>query len=101
MIAKVIQFMRPNGRQVEKELTIKDDCIENYKTILAYGARLTAEQMMSGMVSQTIETVVGDFDVILSKGTDLAENKMKLEEMILRFDKTAFLKWEEGILQEE
>lgn len=93
MIVQVTQFMRPNGRQVQRELEVSDNCKEKYQEIIECGARLTGEQLMSGAVSQTIETSDGDFNLVLTKGTDLAENKKALEIMILDFDKIAFEKW--------
>lgn len=93
MIAKVIQFMRPHGRQVHQELEIDDNCKEKYQEIIECGARLTGEQLMNGTVSQTIETVNGDFNIVITKGPDLAENKKALEVMILDFDKKAFEEW--------
>lgn len=93
MIVHVIQFMRPNGRQVRHTLEVGDSCKEKYQEIIECGARLTSEQLMSGVVSQTIETFDGDFALVLTNGEDLAENKRVLEVMILDFDKIAFGKW--------
>lgn len=92
MIVQVIQYMRPNGQKVFHDLEISDACLEKYTQILAVGGRLTAEQLMTGQVSQAIELKDFDFDIIITKGYDLNENKQKLEEMILRFDKEACLK---------
>lgn len=97
MQVEVTQFMRPDGRQVAHQLTIKDDCEASYKAILSVGARLTAEQLMNGTVSQTIETNEGDFDITLTGGSDFTKNKEALEEMILRFDKDEFVKWDKGM----
>lgn len=97
MKVQVTQFMRPNGRQVLHELEIDDNCKEKYEEIVECGARLTGEQLRTGEVSQTIETVDGDFEIILTKGSDLAENKKALEKIILRFDKVAFEEWKNGL----
>lgn len=91
MIVKVTQYMRPNGRQVEHELVINDACKEKYEEMKDCGFRLAAEQLMPGTVSQTVEGSGFDFDIIITDGSDLQENKQKLEEMILRFDKDAAL----------
>ena len=93
MIAEVTQFMRPNGRQVHHELEIDDNCKEKYQEIIECGARLTGEQLTNGAASQTIETVNGDFNIVITKGSDLAANKRALEVMILDFDKKAFEEW--------
>ena len=87
MKVNVTQFMRPNGRQVLRELEISDGCISQYKAIGECKARLTAEQLMSGEVSQTIECENFDYDIILTPGSDFDENKCALEKLILRFDK--------------
>lgn len=97
MKAKVTQFMRPNGRQVQRELEIDDKCEPNYNRLTELGARLTCEQLMTGQVSQTIKTEECDFDIIVTKGGDLEENKKALEDMILRLDAT---KLEEVIEQQ-
>lgn len=100
MLVKVTQYMRPNGRQVEQELEIDDKCRDKYEKILDSGARLTAEQLMTGRVSQTIETDDGDFDIILTKGHDFEENRIALETMILRFDETNFDEWATRLARE-
>ncbi len=97
MIVEVTQFMRPDGRQVKHELEVSDECKEKYEELLSCNTRLTAEQLMSGAVSQTIECTDGDLDFALTKGPDLEENKKELEKMILRFDKIACVKFQEGM----
>ncbi len=92
MIAEVTQYMRPNGRQVNHDLEIDDKCQEKYQEIVDCGARLAAEQLMTLEVSQTIETEDFDFDIILTPGGNLNDNKIALEKMILRFDKNECLK---------
>jgi hypothetical protein len=93
MIVEVTQYYRPDGRQRTHELEISDDCAEKYKQIRAVGCRLTAEQLMSLEVSQTIEHKEGDYDLILTKGNDFDENKKALETMIRRFDDKKFASW--------
>ncbi len=92
LIVDVIQFMRPDGQQVPHQLEIDDTCEPKYKELIACGLRLTCEQLMSGKVSQTIESPDFDFDISLTNGDDLNENKKALERLILRFDKDAFHK---------
>ena len=93
MKIQVTQFMRPNGRQVQQQLDVNDSCEEKYKELTECGARLTGEQLMNGQVSQCIETEYGDFDIVITKGSDFAQNKKALEDMILRFDKEDCEKW--------
>lgn len=92
MIVEITQYMRPDGRQVQYELEIGDECKQKYDEIVACGCRLTGEQMMNGQVSQTIEADDFDFDIKITKGPDLDENKKALEEMIMRFDTIKFKK---------
>ncbi len=88
---EVTQFMRPDGQQVQHALEIDSGCTDKYKEITEYGLRLTCEQLMSGKVSQTIESPDFDFDITLTNGDNLEENKKALERMILRFDKAAYI----------
>ena len=87
MLVPVTQFMRPNGRRKELAIEIKDECKEKYDELYECGATLTAEQLMTGVVSQTITLDNFNFDIILTPGSSLEGNKEALEEMILRFNK--------------
>ncbi len=93
MKVEVTQYMRPNGRRVSRVLDIDDACREKFQQIIDNDARLTYEQLMTSQASQAIETNDGDFDITLTKGTDLDENKKALEDMILRFDLDVFAEW--------
>ena len=86
MIVEVTQYYRPNGRQVVHELEVSETCEGQYQSILECNARLTAEQLMTGTVSQAIECEDFDYDIILTKGSDFAENARAMEELILRFN---------------
>jgi hypothetical protein len=88
MIVDVIQYMRPNGRQVPLKLEIDDKCEAKYKEIINCGCRLACEQLQTLEASQTIENAdLGfDFDIIITEGSDFNENEKALEDMILRFD---------------
>ncbi len=96
LTVEVIQFMRPNGRQVPHQLKIDDSCEAKYKELTELGLRLTCEQLMSRKVSQTIESPDFDFDIILTNGSDLAENKKALQDLILRFDVDEFHRIDAG-----
>jgi hypothetical protein len=95
IIVDVVQFMRPNGRQVPHQLDVDDNCEAKYKELTGLGLRLTCEQLMNGTVSQTIECPDFDFDIILTNGADLTENKEALEKLILRFDAVEYHKQDE------
>lgn len=99
MIVKVTQYMRPDGRQVEHELKIDNECKEKYQQILDCGARLTCEELRTLEISQTIECSDFDFDIVITKGGKLTKNKEVLEKMILRFDKVKCLKQIESFKQ--
>ncbi len=90
MIVDVIQFMRPHGRQVPLEVEVSDSCKEKYDLLTGYNLRLTCEQLMNGTVSQAVEGPDFDFDIELTGGSDLTENKAALEKLIMRFDLSAF-----------
>ena len=87
MKVNVTQYYRPYGWQETHEIEIRDECAEHYQQIGECGARLTAEQLMTGVVSQAIECEEFDFDMILTPGSDFEQNKRALETLILRFDK--------------
>ena len=91
MIVQITEFQLPNGKQVQQETTLKDECQENYNLLIKLGLRLTAEILITGVVSQTIESPNFDFDMELTSGNDLTENKHALEKMILRFTENAYL----------
>lgn len=55
MIVKVIEFVRPNGRQVVRDVTIDDGLSEKVKMIQKEGMRLTLERLGNGLSSVTIE----------------------------------------------
>jgi hypothetical protein len=86
MEAKVMQYMRPNGRQVLQTVNISDDCSGKYSEMTDCGFRLAAEQLMTGVVSSTIEGFGFDYDMELTSGGDLKKNIEALEKMILRFN---------------
>lgn len=79
MKVEITQFMRPNGLKKIHEIEISDECEEKYKEILACNARLTAEQLMNGVVSQAIECTDFDYDLELTPGNDFEQNKKLLK----------------------
>jgi len=85
MEVEITQFMRPNGKQVSGKIEISDDCQEQYDAIIAAGGRLTCEQLMSGVVSQTIEFTDGDVDMILTNPSKESKYREDLEKMIRRY----------------
>ncbi len=95
MTVTVTQFMRPDGRQVKRELEISDEYKEKYEEILSCDARLTAERLIDGTVSQTIECGNFDFAFAITTGKDFNENKQALEKMILQFDRIKCIKQKE------
>ncbi len=86
MLVDVTQYYRPDGRQVTHQLEVSDNCQTKYDELTKLG-RLTAEQLMNGSVSQTIECDDFDYDIIITGGADMEKNKEACEKLILRFDK--------------
>lgn len=62
MKCKAIQFMRPNGRQVEQTFDLPDQYEEQYNSMTDAGCRFEAEELMTGDVSITISNEVRDVD---------------------------------------
>ena len=66
MKCKAIQYMRPNGQRVEREFDLPDKYQEQYDSMLAAGCNFAGEELMTGVVSITIENDVCDVDIELS-----------------------------------
>ena len=97
MKVKIMQFIPPNGRQLQLQIQIDDKCADKYADILACSARLTIELLMTDEISQTIECSDFDFDITITK--PLEPNKAALEEMIMRFNKGECLRQQEELGQ--
>lgn len=93
MVAQVIQYLRPNGRQVTRRVVIPDDCQKQYDLVHACGCRLTCEQMMNGRAVQYISNDNGDFDVVTTAAGAKWAALKALIKMIEAFDKEKFEKW--------
>ena len=93
MIVKVTQYMRPKGRPVVLNLKVPYRCQEKYKEICELGLKLTCEQLTNGEVSQAIMSEDGfDYDIKLTKGAELEENRQQMIDMILAFDQEKYWK---------
>ena len=55
MVVKVIQFLRPNGKQREQETDLPDSLKSAYQQMLSNGRRFTAEMLTTGEISVCIE----------------------------------------------
>ena len=101
---KVTQFYTPNGQQQQHDVEVPDDCADGYKALRECGCRLTAEVLLTGLVSQTVEHEEGDFLIeICANGPKVLEN---LEKMIKEFEASKFRVWlkemvSDGEVQEE
>lgn len=93
MIARVTQYLRPDGRQREVELEIPDEYQQQYDLIYSCECRITCEQMMSGQAAQYISHKHGDFDIKLTPADDRKAADKALLQMIKAFDKNEFDKW--------
>ena len=61
--AEVIQYLRPDGRQVPVTTRLPVDTHDAYQAMLAAGCRLEAEVLMTSQVSVTIFDVKSEEDL--------------------------------------
>lgn len=100
MIAKFTQYLRPNGRQVETECKVADDLAEQLNLIQTAGAKLTAEVLMTGIVSFTISDFDSDdFDMELAPNGP--EVPLAIDRLIRRFDLASYEQWAKELAEEE
>jgi hypothetical protein len=92
VIVELIQFMRPNGRQVPSSCEVSDDLASNYRALREAGCRLTAEVLMTGVVSQAIEHSEGDFAIELCQNAP-DKPREALENLLRRFNTADFEEW--------
>ena len=89
------QFLRPDGRT--RDVWCDDmpsDLAPKMDALTAMGCRLTCEELMTGMVSLSVEHPEGDFDMELCKnGAGEDSPKNALERLVRRFDADEFEKW--------
>lgn len=87
----VIQFIAPFGEQREQSVEVPNDCAVGYEALRRHGCRLTAEVLMTGLVSQCIEHEEGDYDIRITKNGP--EVMTELGTMIREFDGAKFEEW--------
>ena len=93
MIAEVLQYLRPDGRQVTRRVTIPDGCQKQYDLIHWCGCKLTCEQFMDERAAQYISNGDGDFDCVITAARSPWAAVNALVKMIKAFDKDEFEKW--------
>jgi hypothetical protein len=99
MQVKITQFIAPHGEQRERSCEVPDDCAVGYESLKRHGCRLTAEVLMGGMVSQTVEHEDGDFLIeITPNGPEVQEALIK---MLREFDGAKFEAWLQEVQSEE
>jgi hypothetical protein len=100
MIAKFTQYLRPDGRQVEAEFKVADDLAEQLALIQSAGANLTAEVLMTGIVSFTISDVDSDdFDIeLVPNGPEVP---LAIDRLIRRFNLASYEQWEKEVAEAE
>ena len=59
---KMIQFLRPNGRQVPVETDLPDNVADRANAIIATGYRFEIEELRTGEIHVTISA--GDDDIV-------------------------------------
>jgi hypothetical protein len=97
MHVKITQFIPPRRRQEERSCEVPNDCAPGYESLNRHGCRLTAEVLMTGLVSQTVEHEIGDYLVEITPNGP--EVQTALIKMLHEFDGAKFEKWLE--LEEE
>jgi hypothetical protein len=98
MQVKITQFIPPRGRQEERSCEVPNDCGVGYESLRRHGCRLTAEVLMGGLVSQTIEHEEGDF--LLEITENGPEVQAALIKMLREFDGTKFEEWLKEVQEE-
>jgi hypothetical protein len=99
MQVQVTQFYLPNGERRTHTVTVSDDCAAGYAALRHKGCRLTAEMLMTGAISQTIEHEEGD---VLMEITFKPEDTIPaLEKMLREFNDNIFDQWLVEISSEE
>jgi hypothetical protein len=91
MKVEVTEFVRPNGERRIHSVDVADDCAVGYEALRRKGCRLTAEYLMTGAVSQTVEHEEGDFLIEVTFKHE--ENIPALEKMLREFDGARFDEW--------
>lgn len=88
MRVNVIQFLRPNGRQVSQTTEISDDAAEGYAAMKEAGGRLTAE-CIGPNVSLCIEKPgINDYlQEVVKNGPAVPE---AIAKMLMEFDRAEY-----------
>ena len=98
MRVEVTEFILPNARQEKHNVEVPDDCAVGYESLKRHGCRLTAERLMTGVISQCIEHEEGDYDMRLT--TNGPAVLSALAEMIRAFDGVKFEEWLKALTSE-
>lgn len=91
MIIEITQYMRPDGRQVPRELEIPDKYQHVIDLFEKHELCLTCESLMNGEAVQYISHNLGDFAIRTSQPMKPAFDA--LLDMLDKFDETSFLDW--------
>lgn len=93
MKVNVIQFIRPDGKQVMQETDLSDDLKDKYELVRRSGLHFTAEAIGNGLVTLCLDHPVleDDYDMeIVSNGPGV---QSAMETMLGRFSEEEFGKW--------
>ncbi len=91
MKVEVTEFVRPNGAPRKHSVEVPDDCAVGYESLKRHKCRLTAESLMTGAVSQTVEHEEGDFLIEVTFAGQ--SNEEALIKMLREFDGAKFEEW--------
>lgn len=105
--AKLTQYLRPDGRQVEVETELPMAVLGAYKHMTNYGCRLECEVLTTGEVSVTVtHPDVGDIDIsVTENGPEVHEGIVRmLQRRVWRRDCLKpvcrfWVYWHEGIVR--
>lgn len=91
MKVEITQFIAPDGEQRQRFAEVPDDCAVGYEALRRKGCRLTAEVIIGGHVSQTVEHEEGDFLIeVTPNGPEVTQALIK---MLREFDGKDFDEW--------
>lgn len=96
-IAKLTQYLLPDGRQKSVECEVTDDLTAQLESMQGAGAKLEAEVLRTGEVSLTVtHATYGDFDIeVIPNDSNVPK---ALKRLVRRFDTGDFDRWSnEGV----
>lgn len=85
MIIKAVQFLRPNGRQIDGEVEVDDALASQVDLAEKFGLRVELEVLTTGEIHATLSNNLGDYVDSIFKNTP--SNKDKISDMFRKITK--------------